>query len=62
MCNGIGPLISELQNWGITVIVATLTPCYGYGSANTNVTDACTTTTRSTTIMENCSGAPHWGE
>jgi hypothetical protein len=37
-------LVTQLEDWGITVIAATLTPCYGYGSSNSDVTDPCTTT------------------
>jgi hypothetical protein len=38
-------LVTQLQEWGITVITATLTPCYGYGTeSGSKVADSCTTT------------------
>lgn len=42
--DGIGGLVSQLQAWGITVIVGTVPACYGY----TPSADPCTTTVDST--------------
>jgi hypothetical protein len=46
--NGYNELISQLGAWGITVILATMTPCSGYAGSGSSPEDACTTGTAPT--------------